>query len=425
MNNIKVGVKLTGLAFGGAAIGDIVEGPPDLIGKKAFVSGGIPGETVTAQITSEERSFVNAEVIEILSPSPHRITPICPVFSKCGGCSLQHMTIEAQRDAKLKMVESQLSRQAKITPLHPVELLGADLPAFHYRSRVQLHSNAQNELGFYRPKSGEVVDIDECAISKHAVNDALRKSKRLIVENDLGKYISSLVIEEAEGRTAVLIKLNEDAPSSASKDFECFDSSFPSVSVRRLGSLDLLYRSTSEKYEDGIDTTGHFSQVNEAGNAVLLEAASRLLSSKSLTEFYAGAGNFTIPLALSGKSVHAVEVDAALAEKGRAIAESNGLKGKVQFTTSSAEAFVKKNKPSGAILLDPPRAGALHVVKHFHPKLTNEIVYISCNLPSFARDLKLLVEAGFVLERVYAVDMFPQTYHIEMAARLIGQGSPN
>lgn len=423
MNRHSVGVKLTGLAFGGAAVGDIVSGPPELLGKKAFVTGGIPGEEVLAEILSEEKSFVNAEVREVNTPSPARIEPRCPVFSSCGGCSLQHMTIEAQREAKLKMVESQLARQAKLKPRRPIELVGAELPAFNYRSRVQLHSNDENQLGFYRAKSGEVVDIDECCISAPAINTAIRASKKLLHENNLGRWISSFIIEEIGGEVSILVKLNEAAPPSAPTEFKCFDGFFKSISVRRLGSLDILHRSSAEEDDAELDTTGHFSQVNAAGNKVLIDLALRLMESDSLTEFYAGAGNFTIPLALQGKTVHAVEVDAALAEKGAALAEARGLKDRVSFSSSSAEAFVKKNRPRGAILLDPPRAGALHVVKHFKPEFINEIVYISCNLPSFARDLKLLCEAGFSLECVYAVDMFPQTYHIEMAARLLGNPS--
>ena len=164
---------------------------------------------------------------------------------------------------------------------------------------------------------------------------------------------------------------------------------------------------------------GHFSQVNEAGNAVLQTLVkSCFTSGEDILDLYAGAGNFSFPLAEMGCKVRAVEVDPVLVKNGKQIAAGLALSGSIEFFESSCERYVTREKIPPAVLLDPPRAGAKGVVVNLDPKRTRKIVYVSCNLPSLSRDLGILVEKGYVLERVSVVDMFSQTHHVETVSIL-------
>jgi len=178
--------------------------------------------------------------------------------------------------------------------------------------------------------------------------------------------------------------------------------------VDRFFLLDVLRQST----------VGHFAQVNPQGNELLKQLVLDLAIGKEICELYAGAGNLSLMLAQAGRRVEAVETDEQLVKFGEKQARALKLERHLTFFNLSAERFVKEHSLLPTVILDPPRGGAKEVVKYFRPGKVKNIVYVSCNLPTLCRDLKTLVEAGYSLERVLVLDMFPQTGHVEIIAGL-------
>lgn len=406
-------VKINALAYGGAGVGQIQAGRQDLIGKICFVKFAVPGEIVEVELVDESGSYVNARLVNILEPSKERVKPECPYFGVCGGCDLQHMSIQAQREAKRLMVETMLSQKLKLQLPSPVTLLAPQLPAFRYRKRIGLHVAPSGEIGFYRSSSGDVVDIQNCIIADERINACLGQIRG--VSEQIKDSIAAIEIE-CEETTNLLFEIREGLALS-DKVRNIVSQLSPNVVVSA-GRKVLYSQINSLPSQANELAIGHFSQVNNEGNSHLINEVLNELQTDTITEFYAGAGNFSVPLARRGSAVTAIEADALLVEQGKQRAEKAGLGDKLQFVHRSAEKYAKSKQLCSGVLLDPPRSGAREVVTRINPKVSSQVVYVSCNLPTLARDLKVLCEAGFMIRRVAILDMFPQTHHIEIIVSL-------
>jgi 23S rRNA (uracil1939-C5)-methyltransferase len=399
-------VKITGLAYGGAGVGTITEAEDSaLCGKKAFVLYAAPGETVQAELKKDEVRFVTASLVKMLNPSAARRKAPCPYFTLCGGCDLQHMEISSQRQAKLDLVKSTLERQAGVTAKAGIKLCRADLPEFNYRQRLNLHLSPAGDLGLCRPESHEVVAVDSCLLACAELNQALAALK------PHGKNAAGSIRGinlELKGSDVYALPLKHEEASTAG--FAA------AVALLAKEIPQLKFRPHQESRADS--AVGHFSQVNAAANEVLVGAVLDLITGPEVTDLYAGAGNFSLPLAKAGKQVDAVEVDPALVEHGKACAHKLELESRLEFYCASCEKYLSKHKPKETVLLDPPRSGAKYILKYFTPAKVRQIVYVSCSLPTLARDLKTLCAGGYCLEQVSVLDMFPQTHHVETISTL-------
>jgi 23S rRNA (uracil1939-C5)-methyltransferase len=412
-------VTLSALATGGTCVGTI-EAPEALKGKKAFVTGGIPGETVRAIITFSKKSFVNADVSEVVVQSPDRQIPVCPVFHQCGGCDLQHITLNKQRTLKAKMVEDLLRVHGGVVAQDGVTLLGADLPGFEYRRRMSFHINKKREFGLYRKHGRSIVEISHCPISTPTINSWLGKNLDLIKE--CAPEIETVTIEDHDGEVFLAFEVHPKnntaletlSPKPAFKDL-C--SRYPNLQVNYRHKP--IFR--AKELADHAPPVGHFSQNNRLANEVMIDYLLRNVSSDSVTDLYAGAGNISIPLAQSGKRVVAVEVDPHLVNFGEYRAREAGISEQLTFHTMSCEKWVEKNVTEPTVVLDPPRGGALEVCKRLDPDKSPYLLYVSCYPPTFARDVQVLQERGYTLKRVEVLDMFPQTYHSELIGVLWGR----
>jgi 23S rRNA (uracil1939-C5)-methyltransferase len=171
--------------------------------------------------------------------------------------------------------------------------------------------------------------------------------------------------------------------------------------------------------------SGHFSQVNEEGNAELRAAVVERVSNREVLELYAGAGNFSLALAQRGHTVTAVEADAELVRYGKREALSHGLAESLNFQHSSCEKFMKSaHVLPKTLLLDPPRGGAKAALERIAARGVEEVVYVSCNLPTLARDLGLLAAQGFEVQEVLVIDMFAQTHHVETVSTAVMARAP-
>ncbi len=416
MNSLEhslITATIDALAHGGSCIGSVAEGPEASIGKKCLIPFVVPGEVVSAAIDQEEKSLIFASLVEIKKTSSDRVQPPCPVFGICGGCDFQHIGIAAQRREKVRMVERTLQRQGGVTAKNGVSLIGEDLPEWQFRRRAHFHVSPEGAMGFYRRGSGEVVETPYCAVLRPPVQKELSRLKALMPP--LADIIASVEIEEVDEEMFIVCRLRESArlgKEALRTRLAPIFSQTANVQVLA-GEKVLLGQS---KHEHGRYPAGHFSQVNPDGNDLLVRTVCAKLQGAKVTELYAGGGNFTFALAALGKELTAVELESSLVEYGMNRAKEQSLERKASFVCSSCERYLDKNKLMPSVLLDPPRSGAKKVMEALDPRVTKEIIYVSCSLPTLTRDLKTLAQKGYLLQEVLIVDMFPQTHHVEMVA---------
>ncbi|HMO01808.1 MAG TPA: rRNA adenine N-6-methyltransferase family protein [Oligoflexia bacterium] len=404
-------VKMSGLAFGGSCVGLVVDGKQDALGKKCFIPFTIPGELVVAKITKDGGSFFEANLVKILETSRDRIEPRCPIFSECGGCQLQHMELALQREEKKRMVEQTLNAQAEIKPQEPIVFLGETFSGWNYRKRVIFHASKEGVVGFYQPLSRRLIEVQHCHITSPAINRSLKEIKLII--QDTCPHIYDIIVEEQGGEVNVVFKVRPAKKINREQIHDLFLRfvKSPPFNFSVIYGNDNIVSALADSLQKR--TVGHFSQVNHEANALLVETVCQQLSGVDILELFAGSGNFTLPLAQTGKQVTAVECDKALVKYGQEKAIELEVSDRVTFVRKSYEKYIRKYPLKRDILIDPPRSGAIELVRMLNSENTNQLVYVSCHLPTLTRDLKILQENGLYLRRIFLLDMFPQTHHIE------------
>jgi 23S rRNA (uracil1939-C5)-methyltransferase len=409
-------VEISALATGGSCVGTIIE-PEESRGKKAFVTGSIPGETVKASVTFSKKSFVEAQVLSVLNPSSERITPRCPVFGQCGGCDLQHIRLPTQRQLKSQMVADLLRVHGGVEAVQGISLLAPDLPGFEYRRRMSFHINKKREFGLYRKNGRQIVEIDTCPISTPTINSWIKENLDLVKE--CAPEIETVTVEDHAGVPFIAFEVHPKNDSAMTTlgvkpAFKTLCERYPNLQVNFRHKP--VFRAT-ERAADA-PPVGHFSQNNELANDAMIQYLIKNVLSDSVTDLYAGAGNISIPLALAGKRVTAVEVDPHLVKFGEWRAQDAGVAEKLTFHSKSCEKWIEKNVTDPTVVLDPPRGGALEVCQRLNPEQSPLLLYVSCYPPTFARDVQVLQERGYTLQSVKVLDMFPQTYHSELVGIL-------
>lgn len=412
-------VRADGLAVGGSSICTSLDSKQT---KKLFIPMLIPGEQALVQIKKESQGFLEGEITEILEQSSSRQTPPCEYFGRCGGCQLQHMTIQKERELKLEMISSYFERQAKLLPIK-LESLSDALPEFHYRRRITLHLSHTGLVGFHKPGTSQVLPINNCLLAEKPILDVLHVIQRQA--EALSQICKAVEISNENGIFFILHLRDFVTPAKISENKRLLESILKEGQLYGKGkqkTYKISKRGTQISVEPHTGSAGHFSQVNRYGNEVLQSAVKKYVSElqfTTLSELYAGSGNFTFLLSEFGKAFTAVEFDSQLVTAGQKESKDRGLDGKIKFVQASCESYVRRNKLEQLVVMDPPRAGAKDVVKLANWSNTTDIIYISCNLPSLARDVASIVKyQGFSFEKLSFVDMFPRTHHVEMIAYL-------
>ena len=401
----EVNLHILDLAVGGEFVAEEIDAPSN---SKVFVRRVISGEQIRARITATAKNFRRGELLEIVDASPSRTVPVCEHFGECGGCDLQHIEINAQRQLKLRAVRHTLERKLKgVQP--EITLYDGKLSAYHYRARLKLHVDESGRIGFYRLGGKEIVEIKSCAVATENVNTILPPLREF--KGEIGACFSRIYVDACEERPscAFVRRSSAVAKSQVEGVLARLRERYPAIrwALRSSGG-------GGEGYPEG-----YFFQANLQGNEVLQQAVLKSVSNTEVVELYAGAGNFSIPLAENGCSVTAVELNRQLVRHGEKLLRQSGCGHAVQFVCGDAERFLSEFDGAGlgsavTLLLDPPRTGAHKVVQQLQPGFFTEVVYVSCSLPTFVRDAAVIVENGYLLKNVLVLDMFPQTHHIEL-----------
>ena len=406
-------------------------------GKVVFVDGALPGERVRARCTTTAKRFDEAVVEAVAEASADRVEPFCPVFGRCGGCTLQHLAPTAQRDQRERRVHDELARAAGAPPADWLPALTGPATGYRMRARMTVrHVRRQGVLLGFRERAGRhVVDTDVCAILDPRLERLIPGLKELIASLDRPERVSALELVAGDGDTVVAFQY-AGAPGEADRTrlagyqhqsgvMVAVAAGGPPVAVDPDRPPDAYYALPGEDLVLRF-AAGDFVQANATVNRELVARAMDLLAPASgevMLDLYCGIGNFSLPAARRGAAVTGIEGDAGLVERAAANARGNGLAGRARFHQADLAAvplgaWLQRLQPA-AVLLDPPRAGAQEAVDALVQRPPPRIVYVSCDPATLARDVGRLVGAGgYRLRAAGIADMFPHTGHVEAIAAL-------
>jgi 23S rRNA (uracil1939-C5)-methyltransferase len=395
-------------------------------GKVIFVPYTVAGDVISYKLLKDKKTFSEGKLIEVLNSSPYRRKPLCPYFGKCGGCQWQHVKYEYQLQSKKRITADLLERIGKINE-PPVMEINAGESEWYYRNRVRFQigvAKSSVNLGFAVYNSNEVVDIETCYIVKKPIVELLKKIRELKDEL-VGLYDLEVYYSEKEenfifyGITRSITALNKIRKlPELFKGGIFFDKKTKRSVNIKMPSLNYFLKTAIDNYSIKI-TAGGFLQANQYVNTLILNTLfEELENSKDLKllELYAGCGNFTVTLSKLFKHVVAVEGSHVSVQALEENLYRNNIKNVVTVRNDVKEEVVKNfhlKKKYDVIFIDPPRIGAKEVVTYLPHLGASKIIYLSCNPSTMARDIQMLVNAGFNLEKVIPFDMFPQTFHIE------------
>jgi tRNA/tmRNA/rRNA uracil-C5-methylase (TrmA/RlmC/RlmD family) len=402
---------------GPAAGGGCVARAPD--GRVIFVRHALPGERVLARVTASTTSYLRADAIEVREASPDRVTPPCPYAGpgRCGGCDYQHVGLGAQRRLKAALVEEQLRRVAGFERTVEVEAVPGDAEGLGWRTRVRAAVDRQGGVGFRRHRSHRLERVDHCPVATDALNGTGALEAVWAGASEI-EVVTGSAADEALVAVAPRGRATPRLPGLDARIGLVVGSS-----VRRPpGAVQRVVRRRTYRVSAGVFWQAHVGAADTLLDAVLDAVAPR--PGDSIADLYAGAGLFAVPLAEhvgSSGEVVAVERDDRACRDARHNGASLGQLEVVRADVTPALVASGIGRPE-VLVLDPARQGAgidVMTALATHAATCRSVVYVSCDPASFARDARVLLDAGWRLEALRAFDIFPMTEHVELVATLV------
>ncbi|MDD2366239.1 MAG: 23S rRNA (uracil(1939)-C(5))-methyltransferase RlmD [Desulfuromonadaceae bacterium] len=432
----EVKVTIDRLAFGGSGVCRID-------GKVCFVPYSCPGDQLHVKLTGNKKSYCNASIVEITSPSDLRAIPECPIFGKCGGCSWQHINYPEQLVQKREILTETLWRGARVSAEKIENIIPAPFK-YGYRGRFQFKTALKNgklNIGFYRQGSHEVEDAgDWCPVALPVINRTLKKLRGVLASYSSIESVFQLTINAGDNSVIVIIHQNRTiTPEGESylveqvKKHSVCTGLFLKVAgndtIEKIwGSSDISYSMTSlhndNKAVELYYPPGGFAQVNQAQNIEILSVIRRLgsfVDSDRLLDLYCGNGNFSLPLSAEVADVTGVEANPDSIRAAEFNAEFNHVKNASFFCDDvplALRRFADRKEKFNILLLDPPRSGVGEAVSDIVRLQPERLIYVSCDPSTLARDCSLLNKSGYSVITSVPIDMFPQSFHIESVTLL-------
>jgi 23S rRNA (uracil1939-C5)-methyltransferase len=405
-------------------------------GKTIFVDGAVTGEEVEYASYRKKPAWEAAQVLRIAKEASSRVVPRCSFFGTCGGCSMQHVEERAQVAAKQRVLEDALWHIGRVRPetlLRPLHGL-----AWGYRHRARMsvrwvEKKGGSLVGFRERKSSYVTDMTSCEVLPPGVSGLIRPLRALVDTLAMQGRIPQIEVAVGEGLTVLVLRVLEALGAEDGERLKRFaeehgvqlwlqpagpDSARPFWPIE---APELHYTLPEYGLRIAFGPTD-FTQVNPAVNRLLVARALSLLDPRPderVTDFFCGLGNFTLPIARSGAEVLGVEGSAGLLVRAEENARANGLADRCRFLCANLfDAAACSGLPAcDKALLDPPREGAVELVKSFAAKPPSRIVYVACDPATLARDSGVLVNAlGYRFAAAGVINMFPHTSHVESIA---------
>jgi len=445
----KVEVSVTDLAYGGKGVGKVD-------GLVVLIRGGLPGDTLKVKIKKKKKNFAEAEIIEVLKSSEKRIEPVCSHFGLCGGCTYQNLNYEAQLYYKAKTVEDSLKHLGGFIDFECEKILGSE-DTYFYRNKMEFSFGAdpgkKMVLGLH-PYGNfkEVFDLGKCYLQSELSNKIVCQVRDFCRREGLVPYdvrehngfLRYLAIREGKDKTEMMVNLvtffekfekSESFASGLMHSFPQIRSVVQNINTKlaniafgereiALGGEKTIQEKIGKLYFE--ISANSFFQTNTKQAEKLFEIIteySELDGSEEVLDLYSGTGAISLFLAEKAKGVTGIEAVGDSVENASRNVELNSVKN-CRFLLGEAKEVLASLVQGGywpdVIVVDPPRGG-MHkkVISSMLSLKPEKIIYVSCNPATLARDLKVLCEKDYILEKVQPIDMFPQTYHIESVAKLV------
>jgi len=401
-------------------------------GKVAFIPHSVTGDKAQVEIIKEKKNYLTGRLTRLIEPSPWRMDPPCPYFGLCGGCQWQHIDYSIHGELKKEILKEVLIRLGGSKEIPPIAVTSSHDP-YAYRVRVQLKVKG-NTIGYYQEKSNHIVEIDHCPISHPLVNQII-----LFLQKEMSSFPPlkeiDINVSPEEGK-GVLILHPLSFRQGFKNSLKAFLRDHPMIRglsiVRRGGSqlmgdpfLNIsipLNRPRLGKMIRLRASAESFFQVNLKQNQTLIETVlnfSDVKENERVLDLYAGIGNLTLPLAIEAKEIFGIEENRMAIEDARFNAEENGISN-CDFIPGRVEDILKrwnKGRPD-LVVLDPPRTGCKAIADQIAGLKPEKIVYVSCEPTHLSRDIRLFSKNGYHLQKLGLIDMFPQTYHMEVVGLL-------
>ncbi len=394
VSNFEVTVEK--LVYGGDGLGR-------LDGRVVFAPFVLPGERVRVQAEKEKPGMVRARMLEVLDAAPDRVAAQCPVFGRCGGCHYQHAPYAYQLATKQAILVEELRRLGKMEP--PAEITVVAAEPFGYRNRVQLHVE-KNHLGYREARSHKLCAVGQCPVASPKIEDAIRALNSMARDWRWPRFMKSIEIFTDE--TQVQINVLETERPVARRFFDWCAELIPGV-VEGALDYDGRFRVSSNS----------FFQVNRFLIDRLVEVALEGAEGETALDLYAGVGLLSMPLARKFREVTAVESGAGAVRDLQFNAERAGLLNVQALSKTAEEYLLALEVAPDLVVLDPPRTGlGKAVVQRLGELRPRQVTIVACDPATLARDLAGLVTAGYRVEKMTMVDLFPQTYHLETVVQL-------
>lgn len=413
-------------------------------GKTVFIDGVLADEEAVIEIVKRKTNFDKARVVEIIKASPERVIPECPHFGVCGGCSLQHISFAEQIRIKQLVLIDNLLHIGKVRADFILPPLVGTSWGYRHRARLSARYVLKKGgvlVGFREKSSSYVADMNECRILPSHVSALIPELRQLIgmlsindklpqVEVAVGANVTILVFRNMLPLTVAdeeNIREFVDKHNTAGNWLQIWlqpkgpDSCYP---FYPLEMPKLSYELPEFNLEMPYYPT-EFTQVNPFINAEMVSLAMQLLAPEAdeiIADFFCGIGNFTLPIARRAREVVGIEGSEALVARALQNAQHNGLASKVSYQVCNLftidSDWLEKLGKFNKWLIDPPRDGAVELIKAITPKTApKRIVYVSCNPATLARDAGILVQVhGYKLLKAGIMNMFPHTSHVESIA---------
>lgn len=420
-------------------------------GQVILVRKALPEERLIVTPEETKKNYLFGKIKEIIKPHHARRKAPCPYYGQCGGCDLQHSDYDTQLTIKKSIVEDLLSRQSNVALQECRKIVSRPIPSpseFHYRQRIRLQIDDDQNIGFNRFQSHTVIGIAGCLLADNEINKTLVFFK----EHPESRHFLSLSTEveihlnPKTTKTVSIFKLKRK-PRAADfrlahqlcKDIDSLERVFftgPGFAIsgpycqeedNHLGNKFYQEHPEISKKLPQLSFSweaGGFIQVNREQNLNLIETVlnvAAISTTDSVLDLYCGNGNFSIPLGIGAKSVLGIEGQGSAIRSAKHNAKQAGLTN-TTFMKSPAHLAVNQlateKRSFNTVVIDPPRLGAPDLAHDLAQITRKKLVYISCDPATLCRDLKALSGEGFSIKKIQPIDMFPQTHHIETVVLL-------
>ncbi len=414
-------------------------GVAHLDGKTLFVDGALPGETVTARYVNSKRKYDELAVESVSNPHPQRVTPPCQHAHVCGGCSMQHVSLDFQIAHKQQVLLDHLQHFGALKPEEVVAPIVSRSIGYRSKARLGVRFVVKRDevlVGFRERFSNFLTAIDSCPVLIEQVGQRISELKLLVRSLSCYQRLPQIEVAAGDDTVGLIIRHMDPLTEADREKLISFATDTGLALYLQPKGPDTVHKIWPEDGQEMLEYSlpAHslkfdfhptdFTQVNREINAKMLDQALDWLAPEKndrVLDLFCGLGNFTLPMARIAGYVVGVEGSQAMVERGYHNARKNQIEN-VEFHAADLHLPMTDDKAHpwygeyDKILLDPPRSGAEEIVKSIGRFNAARIVYVSCNPATLARDAGILAQQGYKLLKAGVMDMFPHTTHVESMA---------